>query len=391
MTVTFGKPNYNGGSTADKTPFYKLGIKPEQLTMTLRFAPPLGTFAASGGYRRFIKQHFGYNVPYIAANGDKRNFPATFDCIEDKDRDGVITRQCPECMEMRAQEAKKDAILAKMKTEGKTESEMTFAVQYLVAWEKAHNLDKKFYYIAKARDGKWGYASMGYKCAQALKVEIDELMSKGIDPLSPEKGVWFKFERTGNVKQFQTIVDKPTVCMDAQPDGSFRYSLDALADLDLAQLEKLDLSTLGRAVTYDQINAIVQSGGDENVLRTVLNMPVRAPKGQQSATTPTTIPPEHALTTTPAPTPVVAPVQTTVATAVATTLATTLATSPVAEEEDPDVVAAMKLMEAAKARKAAKAAQATPVQVAIPTPSPQMANDLEMDVERFMAQFGQPK
>jgi hypothetical protein len=385
MTVTFGKANYNGGSTVEKTPFYKLGIKPDQLTMTLRFAPPLGTYAASGGYRRFIKQHFGYNLPYVAGNGEKKNFPVTFDCIEDKDRDGVITRQCPECMEMRAQEAKKDAILAKMKTEGKTEAEMAFAVQYLVAWEKAHNLDKKFYYIAKARDGKWGYAIMGYKCAQALKVEIDGLMTKGIDPFSPDKGVWFKFERTGNVKQFQTIVDKPTVCMDVQPDGSFRYSMDALTDLDIAQLEKLDLSTLGRAVTYDQINAIVQSGGDENVIRTVLNMPVRAPKGQQPAAA--TLAPA-VLTTTPAPTPVVAPVQTTVATAVVT------AVTPAVEEEDPDVVAAMKLMEIAKARKAAKAAvvQVAPAAPAAPpTPSPQMANDLEMDVERFMAQFGQPK
>lgn len=286
--LAIGKTNYKGGSAGgnaalpEKLTFYKLGHKAadgKDRVLIVRGAPPIGPLAETGVWRRFMKQHFGYGFNVITGSGEKRFIPATFLCIEETDREGNVKVQCPECNEIKLRKAKKEAKEVEMKAAGKTEEEIDTALKHVKMWLREHNVDKKWWMNAKDPSGKWGILTISYSSMKLYMEILKELTEKNFDPLGAEKGLWFRFTRRGN--SFNDIKDIPTVEMDTAQDGSMRMRLDTLTDGDLVQLAALPpLTEHGRVLTYDQIDELVKSGGDEQVVRTVMNIPVsnnRAP------------------------------------------------------------------------------------------------------------------
>jgi len=275
MTVQLGKANYTGsGSNQDKLKFYKLGHKEEKdRTIVVRVAPPKGKMVNFGtGFRLFRKVHFGYGLEVTANNGKKYTIPQTFDCIEETERDGTIKVDCPECVERKTRVEQLESKKAQLKAAGKTDEEITVATKHLALWLRDHNLDKKWWMLAKDQTGTWGVLMISYSCGKLFYELLKKLADKNEDPLGAEKGLWFKFTRSGS--KFNDIVDTVEVYMEEQENGDFRKKYDTLTDSDLAQLENLpDLPDFGRKLSYESIEALVRSGGDEKTVRAVMNLP----------------------------------------------------------------------------------------------------------------------
>lgn len=352
MTVPVGKPNYNGGSTgkeaAEKITFYKLGHKEDkQRTLIVRVGPPKGKLAEKGIWRTFRKVHFGYGIEVTSQKGDKFFVPQTFDCIEETDRDGSIKIACDECTERRTKDASKKAKQAELEVAGKTKDEIAVALKHVNLWLREHNLDKKWWMLAKDQSGKWGVLTISYTCGKLFQELLKKLAEKGMDPLGAEKGVWFKFSRSGN--SFNDIVDTVEVLMEEQPDGSFRMKFDTLTDADYGQLEKLpDLNEFGRKLTGDQIQSLVQSGGDEKVVRSVLAIPTRSETTQPKTETKPAEPTEP--------------------------------TQPATLDEE---AALMAQLEALKAKKAAVSTNGA----GAPTPSATLKAQAKLPMDQFLKQF----
>lgn len=285
-----GKPNYAGGGDSNKNSlvFHKLGHKePKQRVIVVRIAPPIGPLAERGIWATYVKQHFGYSIQFTNRNGEVKKIPTTFRCLERQDRNGNITQRCPECDEIARQKAKLEGKVQELKAKGMSDEDIASQTAFVRIWLKEHNLDKKWNLVAKDLSGRWGFLTISHACFKLLKGNeqapglIDTLIGQGLDPLSPDKGLWFRFTRNGTA--FNEIRDIPSVETESvTKDGETyeRKKYDALTEKDIEALQRLpSLDTLGRELTFDQIKRVVESGGDEEILRDVMNMPKQAPNG----------------------------------------------------------------------------------------------------------------
>ena len=396
MTLAVGKANYSGNNSefgARRPTVYKLGHKKlEDRTMILRIAPPVGAMAERGTWARFIKQHFGYTIHCTKKDGSQFNLPLTFSCIEERDREGNVTKHCPECDEIRGQKEKVKAKEAALQAAGKDEKEIDAALGYLKTWTRQHNLDKKWHFIAKNINGSWSYGAISHSCYKLLKGTgaapglIDTFVSKGLDPLGVDKGAWFRFQRNGS--NWNDITDVPAAEMEEVQPGMFRQKFDALTQADFDAIEKLtgleaiESALEIRSLTYDQIKTLVESGNDEATVRAVMNMPKRDRIQPAVAAKPTALddepgPEETAATVTkPA---VMAPMP-------APTAAPTLI-----DDEEAVLQAQLAAIKAKKAAAAAAAAQSTSTKTMLAAtgtaPTANMKEDLKMPLEDLLKKY----
>jgi hypothetical protein len=261
-----GKTNYSGRSS-ERTKFFRLGMKDDQRDLTLRLAPPVKSMAERGNIAFYVKQHFGYSIK----NSQGKDVFQTFLCIERRDRNKNVIEECPECEENKLRKAEVDAKEAALKAKGVPDADIELQLRPMKAYLKEHNLDRKWNMVAKNVNGDWGLLTIGHKCYEALMATIADLRTnKGIDdPLDPKQGVWFKFKRTG--KYFNDIVDTVTVHTEQTAPGQFAIKFDQILEGDWARIEALpDLPTIGRRLTYEQVKMLVASGGEETVVRSVM-------------------------------------------------------------------------------------------------------------------------
>lgn len=372
-TLEIGKANYSG-NRGEKLTFYRLGMKDNQRELVLRIAPPIKDLAASGNFGVYLKQHFGYSV---AGKGDKR-IPQTFNCIERKDKSKNIVQECPECTEIALRKADIEAKEASLKANKTPEEVIEAQLRPAKAWLKDHNCDRKWNMLAKNESNQWGFLAISHSTYENLLAEIKRLQSLGIeDPLGAERGVWFKFTRTGT--KFNDIKDSVNAVMTANGE-SLTVKRDTLVAADYAALKSLpNLTGLGRKLTYDQIRSLVMSGGDENVVKAVFQSatPVRGETSPVPVAQPTTMAPT-------------APSAAAVAQVMATPIAPAVqpAATPVVPADIAAQFAAMQA-ELAKLRgQVATPVAAAPATVQTPTVSPSLQKSLDMDVEDFVRDYG---
>jgi hypothetical protein len=365
-SVPYGKANYESGGQFEKVVYHQLGHKQESdRVLIVRIAPPIKSFAEKGIWARYIKTHWGYGIRYTnSKTGETKKIPKTFLCIERVDREGAITQECPECKETRAIKADVDERQKKYASEGKTPEEIESLLRSKKGYLKDHNQDRKWHMLAKDLNGKWGYLKISHTCKQLLDAQIKKLIEKGIDPLCSDKGVYFRFERTGTT--WNTIKDTPEVHRDAED----KIKYDQLTDGDWGQLEKLqELAILGTPLTYDQIQHLVRSGGDEETVRMVMNLPQKS--AEPEVVTGESLVEEDV---DPAPAKVAAaPVQAVAAPAPAVVAVP----APVVSAEDQEIAKLQAMLAAAQAKKAQPA----------PSSSPKLEAALKMPMADFLKQF----
>lgn len=381
-----GKPNYaGGGDNKAALVFHKLGHKePKQRVIVVRIAPPIGPLAERGTWAMYVKQHFGYSIQFTNRNGEVKKIPTTFRCLERQDRNGNITQRCPECDEIARQKARLEAKVKELEAKGMSSEDIASQTAFVRVWLKEHNLDKKWNMVAKDLSGRWGFLTISHACFKLLKGNeqapglIETLIAQGLDPLSPDKGLWFRFTRNGTA--FNEIRDLPSVETESvTKDGETyeRKKYDALTEKDIEALQRLpSLDTLGRELTFDQIKRVVDSGGDEEILRDVMNMPKQAPNGAPA--------PQAAKASAPAAAPAVDDEP--------SEMAATMPTKPSAPQAELSEIEKLKAQLAAL--QAAQPSATAPVSTAVPAaaakpkePSVAVKKELATDMDSFLAKY----
>src|SRR6185369_17099167 len=226
-TNIYGKANYdNNSGQLPQLTFFKLRSRdPKVLSLQARIAPPIKDLAEKGTWAVYVKTHFGYRIKVTKKDGTQVEIPQTFVCPEQRDRTGNITSDCPECNAISLARSKMDTAKKRLEAEGKTAEQVTAGLRSYSSWLKNHALDKKWHMIAKSQDGKWGYLQISHSLKKRLGEVISEMVTKSggkLDPLGPERGVWFHFTRN-DTQKFNEIDDQVKPLMEETEPGSGTY------------------------------------------------------------------------------------------------------------------------------------------------------------------------
>lgn len=245
-------------------------LKDDGTANVFRIAPPVKSLKNVGKWKVYDKLHYGYTVPNDKNPDKPRAKP--FRCIEKKNRGtGMVEQDCPECNLLKAKEDEIKRVVDQYIAQGKSPKE---AEEYVAGARKLlreHNLDKKWYVLAKNLTGEWGILKLGHRAMTALDDAREKFMKEngGADPLDARTGVWFEFTRTG--KGLDTRYTA-SVAMESLGRGQFQMKSGALTALDAEALKKCpDLAKVNdnKVLTYDQINALVRSGGEPSVVQSI--------------------------------------------------------------------------------------------------------------------------
>jgi len=360
----FGDAKAGGSDTNWKTH----GIK-ENEDNVYRIAPSVKSCRQSGKWKIYYKVHYGYTVPNDQNPDKPRHKP--FLCIEKKNRaTGMLEQDCPECNMLAAKEKEIEALKAKALAAGKTEEQAEEFVKSAKKLLHEHNLDKKWYVLAKNLAGEWGVLKIPFKAMQKLDLLMDRYAKQndGESALKASGGVWFRFTRSG--KNINTVYDVE-IEQESLGKGNFRQKSGELTKSDAEAIDKCpDLATINdnKAITYDQVAALVTSNGDPTIVATVFGTPTKsntpAPKPstqfQESAPEPE---PEDATPTTQV-------------------------------DEEAELEAKLAKMKDLKAKAAAerlnKEKAATKQQVTVTAPTQSFSDLMSLDPQQFLNMFPDP-
>jgi len=253
-----------------------------------RIAPPIKSQRLTGKWYTYDSLHQGYTIPNEQDPSKPKWKP--FRCIFKRDRNKMVTQDCPECTRM--DEEKKlledmvTATAARLMaaTPGLTEeAAKTQAATSLKTSAQAVLVDKfytdrKYYVLAKNVAGEWGILKLPPSLiwGKGQKGDLAVLMDKfsadngGASLLDPNVGVWLRFQRTGSGR-YNT---RYTVAIETESvgGGAFRYKMAPLNGSDVAGLEKCpDLGTYNddKTLTYDQILTLARSNNDVSIVSSV--------------------------------------------------------------------------------------------------------------------------
>jgi hypothetical protein len=248
-----------------------------------RIAPAYGTLAASGKWFRFIKQHWGYK----SAGNDTNpaGFPKLFICPEDVDyKSKLVKKSCGECSLISNTAAKVENRENQLKESGKSEADIETILGAQKEWLKAHNLDKKYVVLAKNDKNEWGILWLPYKAKEALDnrrkaIQADE----GFDILDADEGAWVNFTRAG--QGYKTnygcdIVSEIIALDNGKKAKQAKQEALVDADFDVIVAECPDLNSVGTVLTEEQIERLVESMGDADVVEAIFN------EGREASPTP---------------------------------------------------------------------------------------------------------
>lgn len=265
----FGKPKSGGAD-------YKWHTITEEGPNTFRIAPPVKSMRTTGQFYTFAGLHYGYTVPDQNDADKTRSKP--FLCIEKKNRaNDMVEQDCPECAFLEAQEKRYEQIQKEAVNKGKTEAQAAELVAAAKKLEGKHNLDRKYYVLAKNLAGEWGVLKLPIKVFKELRSQMDRYIKQndGEHPLNPHTGVWFEFTREGQKLQTSYTVK---IAQESAGKGLWRNRDGALTAVDVEALKVCpDLATLfdGKKLNYDQIRALVASNNDPVIVATVFNAGTR--------------------------------------------------------------------------------------------------------------------
>lgn len=262
----FGAPSQGNGNQ------YKM-FKLVPGSNRYRIGPAFKSLAASGKWFVYTKQHFGYRG--MPTEQNTKGPMRVFLCPQDIDRKTEMVRvPCAQCDKRDEVEGMVEVRTVKLESEGKTRDQIDTILGVQKEWLKTYNLDKKYNVLAMNEKREWGVLPLPYKAKEALdnrrkKVQTEE----GYDILSINDGAWVDFVREGEgIKTIYTCEVVQEVVI--ENGKKFRVNKqEALTDADLDAIEATcpDLSTIGRVLTSEQIERLVESGGDPEVVDNVFN------------------------------------------------------------------------------------------------------------------------
>ncbi len=370
----FGKPKYGGGGFGNQR-------SPKEGNNIIRVLPPMHSFADAGKWTNYVGIHFG--VEGIDPKDSSQTKQRPFRCIQEKQRNGIITQACPMCDKIEGVKAEMAELEQKLIKASAPKDQIETELAPMEGWLRSHNVDRKHYLNAIYEDGEMGWFLLSHRTkSKQLDVKIDEARDTfGVDPLDIDGGCWFNVKRTGKKLEVVDVVE--IVMEDVEVAGQTRK----LKDIKRAPLseemctkalaECRDLATVGTLLTFEQIQAIANSSGDPEEIDAIFASNETAPAASSSkseatktASAPATKTVEKPATVVKTETKVAAPATKAVDPAIADRLAQ---------------IKAKKEAEAAAetARKKAEEEAAKAAESAAPA-----ADDSNLSDEEFLAKFG---
>lgn len=239
-----------------------------------RLLPAMKSGATDGTWAVYQGQHFGYAVP--DRKDPSKTSKRTFRCIRRKERSGIITVECPECKLIDEKKAERETAAGKLTAKGKSDAEIKQLLAPLDEWLREHNVDNKWYIGVKSLAGPCGALAIPHKMKLALDKEIKRLASdEGVDAFDIDTGAWLHFKRTGFKAQDMNF-SVESVMEEEIINGRRLKSLKSAplsdSDLESALREVPDLkSEVIRTITVEQIQELVDSGGDLEVAERIFS------------------------------------------------------------------------------------------------------------------------
>lgn len=257
-----------------------------------RVLPPILNQRESGKYVMSHTCHYGYG---LKREGSDKEFPNPFYCVEEGNWVNgrfVVTQDCPECQAIKFVKTQKEAIAAKMKSEGKSDSEVAQATASHDKWLRKHNRDFKQYVNVKDVSGRFFTAKYPQKEVwKKIKGIIEDWKSRAIpvDPIAANQGFWFRIVRTGEGFKTEYTVDivQEEVVVNGQViQGAMQPKRAALTSEDAKKAKEtcMDLADVGiKRLTLDQVKRLVASKGDPKVVEAIFAASTKVEKRVESA------------------------------------------------------------------------------------------------------------
>lgn len=279
--MSFFKDNdyENKKTTSTFKPYYTIKDNVENV---FRIAPP----CRSPEYAVYHKVHFGYGVQ-DSMNPDKTR-ARPFECIQRKNyKTGLIDVACSECNKIESVKNEMEELQADLQRKGHPVDYVRQATTPQFDWLRNHNLDNKWYCYAKNLAGEWNLLKIGHKTKLALDALMLRLKNEdGIRGLDAATGVWFKFTKNGkkgrdSMTNVEVLREK-TVINGQKVEVIRQAPLTQDDETAIAALS--DITSCTNKLTYEQIDALVQSGGAPEVAARVFAL------GQKKEASPAPIP-----------------------------------------------------------------------------------------------------
>lgn len=279
MNSGFGKAKF-GKNAEVYSKIFKLEDGKE---LIVRLLPPMKSLAASGTWAVYHAVHYGYYG--VNKKDPSKTSARPFKCIEEKNfKTGMITRSCPECVEIKLKKELLDERTAQFeKRTDMTAEEKKVVLAPLENFVRKHNVDRKWYINVMDLSGAFGFLTISHR----LKKQLDDLIQKinndeGVDPFDLETGVWFNFRRNGKKL---SVIDTVEAVYAKEEVGGRRVNVLKMAPLtEQQQAQALsqcsDLSEVIRHVSIDQMNLLVGSSGDPEDVDRILSLGVTGAKSE---------------------------------------------------------------------------------------------------------------
>lgn len=269
-TPTVGKAVY--GNQGGKKNFANAGWQiSENGSHFYRILPPFGLLAAKGQWAKFEAIHWGFK----GTDGKMKPFR----CIQrtKKNRNGMvdIIVECKQCTKIAEKKAQYDNAVKKYVSEGKTQEEAWKLCEPMKPWLERYNLDRHWTVNAlRPEDNQIGKLKIKLAAKKELDERIKELQEqKGIeDPLDPDTGVLFDFQRTGEGRygtKYPVKVAMETVKIDGENFEKIRRFPLSKDVLNRMQTEAFELASSYVDLTHEQIALLASSNGDPSIVDSV--------------------------------------------------------------------------------------------------------------------------
>lgn len=381
--MSFGKPSYDVRGNDKKNFNIKDGDN------VYRILPPFGSLASKGIWSVYYRLHWGYSI----MNEDGRLSMRPFQCPRRTNKNAKtgeieVTVPCAACDEYERQKEVREQRLKELEAQNLSKGEISAILEPLNKWLKRFNRSGSHYINVMNTDGEFGRLAISHKMMLALRAEIDTIRKNwSIDPLDIESGCWINFRRIpGNTLSDYTHKVEPVIELTSVPGAPNPVPMVKRAPLTPQQIQEAmekawDLKEEAhRKLSPQQIQRLVDSGGDPEVYAAILNEAevVEASPTTYSNGMPRTIPPRTSA-------PVVAPQPPAVPVAIPPTPSAAVTSSATIAPKTPkaaevaantssapaDAAAQIAALQAqiAALQAAAAAANSTPVPAATPSPA----------------------
>lgn len=279
----FGKARMGGDKSSSKL----FSLKGEAGEI-YRLFPSMKSCAQDGQWAVYHAVHWGYAVPN--PKNPEQTYKKPFKCIQRKNRDGLVVEECPQCKLIESKKAEFEKVKGNLLAKGRSEEQIKQLMGPANQWLKTYNVDGKWYMAVKNVSGEYGVLKIPHKMKLALEKEIEAIKRKHkIDPFDIDTGCWIEFVRTGDTASqmnFNAAIVQEDIEINGRTFQSPKSAPLSDDDLDRAIREIPDLRTgVVTSLTKDQIQALVETGGEPELVAKVLNASTRTAETSASPNT----------------------------------------------------------------------------------------------------------